>query len=1823
MAKKSFRKVLSLFLALAMIVSTFMCLATVTASAATEYMFSVGSSWTWFKETYKKTDMTLQAGKTYMFTLDMNFTDSSRLSIPIELLNVDRASINNSTDTTSYVDNGAPTTTGAYRRIITFTMAKDSQYFLCSFGSGNETNDGPVTYGRPALYNVNSLGLPYGSSLIDGYNSDTWLNTGSAQHFAQAAGKWNRRASGPATNTSGRATYDSSLFPAAMTFGEPDSIYDEDAYTNQGASQTARFTKGVASYLTYTNNNRKYTQGNEYEIGFDVNDVAASDVTVEVSLDGAAQTLTNATVANGKYTAGFIASATTSKIFVKIGKASGATELVIAKPYIKEYDDVAGELGTLNFIHDIAANTVETLDDNSFATDEKQWNRLSGSDTAKLRSVMLYDYSSITPANYTTGQRVTFGGYTWRTLRYHDYYDAGIVNGTTYKITLDYRGFTTDNLVVSANCSKTNESTVVDPVNRKLYYTFTASADADALQVDVATNDYSASASIGHIKMMALDASGNETGSSLIDDINIMTLDWSNSSTEYDRVWNTREKGSVNDGICKSSIPAGYFAENTAADKAVYFPEGSNNYQVIVYKDADLRLPAGTYRLIMDVADIAGSNTVQVRKGTDIGTTITPTLISTEGTTKTYEFTVDTALGFGLFMGNYGDGTNAAFAYKNVVVKKYVDGELVGPNIVEPMKSNNITIKSGTSRTSAESTKWTSLNFGSGNIKAVDVDEYFPDAIVTTGENVLVSFPEGYTWKSLVYSDTTLALESGKTYQFTVNTKELGGSNSTFAIHCQGTMGKNIYNDSDYMTDCSNVLNGTVRTVTFTMAKTVTNVAIRIGNYSGNSDVAVVFANPKLVDVNGTDANLIAGMTADTVVINTSSNLVNRKWKSLGYASSGTASTMFKNALPENYFTAPVSKMVYINEATTAYNMVKTSALLKPSTTYTFEADWRSYAGAIPNVSISATNTSSSGFASKEATEIDQTGYVGLGHYTCTFTTQDDLKTDALRNIDIVLGATIKNNDYTHYGRGSLYFGNMTLKETGSDRNVLFNNDFSMNSEVKVTDSNNGSFAPKWEVGVSKNNGSRDLYNDIRILAVPANFFTNEGAAAENMMQFNGGSNDYIRQSFVLKSNTKYRLTYKYSYVNAASGNYVQLIDENNAWTSVTATKNTYDDATHLKTYEFTTLSNLRDTYSNAVLNFFIGPNGSDVKFYFGDVKLYELDGENTTGPNLVNNGGLNFGTENVTELEDAGAQARHIGTKATIGWDIQGTFEKNQSISVVPLTSESFPSYKPYAERLLDIVNMLIGKVASVVTGYTDLDNSGTVDLIDLVATKKKAANPSGVTVEADANTWKSNYVNGNNTTDTAALSTANMLATAVTGTTYYVDATNGSDSNNGTSTSTPWKSLSKVNSASLKSGDAVLFKCGEVFRPASISNTASLDTTAGVTYGSYGSGAKPVITGSLKNYTANTWTNESGNIWYTTGMGTSTCNDVGIVVYNYGSLIGNMKLTKAALAKNGDFFYRGPDDTKTGTGGKIYVYCDSNPATKYSSIEIGQNVDIISLSSNVTINNICIKYGGKHGMDGANLSNVAISNCQISYIGGAYGDTARLGNGVQLGLSASNCRVKNCYVTECFDAGLTFQDWNGGGTFSSINFSNNLVENCNYAIEWFGADSLGENTNETTFTNIYMTSNILRGAGYGWSYDERVGYEKNYDADNPTIGTLQTSLFRVGSNSLYTKLTDMYVYNNTFDRSKGGLIYWYWNQKNGDGTFPEYTQNGLHFYNNNYYQDTTDDNKILCFWREGFVQGISTAGLIEGAKRFESTDNPTGTCKFIIDDERVIDQS
>jgi parallel beta-helix repeat protein len=98
----------------------------------------------------------------------------------------------------------------------------------------------------------------------------------------------------------------------------------------------------------------------------------------------------------------------------------------------------------------------------------------------------------------------------------------------------------------------------------------------------------------------------------------------------------------------------------------------------------------------------------------------------------------------------------------------------------------------------------------------------------------------------------------------------------------------------------------------------------------------------------------------------------------------------------------------------------------------------------------------------------------------------------------------------------------------------------------------------------------------------------------------------------------------------------------------------------------------------------------------------------------------------------------------------------------------------------------------------------------------------------------------------------------------TYYVDATAGNDSRDGTTIKTSWKTIAKVNRSKFLPGDFVLFNRGCTWREQlTIPSTGTEGKP--ITFGAYGTGAKPIISGA-DLVGVDSWALHSGNIYVAT---------------------------------------------------------------------------------------------------------------------------------------------------------------------------------------------------------------------------------------------------------------------------------------------------------------------------------------------------------------------
>jgi PKD repeat protein len=109
--------------------------------------------------------------------------------------------------------------------------------------------------------------------------------------------------------------------------------------------------------------------------------------------------------------------------------------------------------------------------------------------------------------------------------------------------------------------------------------------------------------------------------------------------------------------------------------------------------------------------------------------------------------------------------------------------------------------------------------------------------------------------------------------------------------------------------------------------------------------------------------------------------------------------------------------------------------------------------------------------------------------------------------------------------------------------------------------------------------------------------------------------------------------------------------------------------------------------------------------------------------------------------------------------------------------------------------------------------------------------------------------------------------LPQALFGAVFYVDASRGSDANNGLSPETPWKTIARVNGfmVNFNPGDKILLKRGTRFTDSRIEITRGGTAGQHLIFGAYGSGDKPVITHPL-----------GGVVCVTPGIGHFTIEDL-----------------------------------------------------------------------------------------------------------------------------------------------------------------------------------------------------------------------------------------------------------------------------------------------------------------------------------------------------------
>ncbi|OHD57171.1 MAG: hypothetical protein A2Y33_09625 [Spirochaetes bacterium GWF1_51_8] len=317
-------------------------------------------------------------------------------------------------------------------------------------------------------------------------------------------------------------------------------------------------------------------------------------------------------------------------------------------------------------------------------------------------------------------------------------------------------------------------------------------------------------------------------------------------------------------------------------------------------------------------------------------------------------------------------------------------------------------------------------------------------------------------------------------------------------------------------------------------------------------------------------------------------------------------------------------------------------------------------------------------------------------------------------------------------------------------------------------------------------------------------------------------------------------------------------------------------------------------------------------------------------------------------------------------------------------------------------------------------------------------------------------------------------------TGTTYYVDSSAGSDTNNGLAPETAWKTAAKVNAAVFGAGDRILFAKGGIWRERIIPQSGTKD--GWLYYGAYGAGAKPLFLGSVEMNDSGSWQLISNQIWK---WNAALSEDAGNLIFNSEASAGVKKWTYASMSAQGDFYYEKG-------GGWLYLVSASNPALFYTDIECALGQHMIYRPnptyphmgahgiSNVIFDGLAFSYGGAGALRFQGVHHIRIADCDIMWMGGAEVDgqpQTRYGNGIDFFGIAYYCQAYRNKISYMYDSGISYQSINSPAAGVGLVFASNIISNCGYA-----GYELWLTTPDGEMNGVSFYGNTIVHTGGGW---------------------------------------------------------------------------------------------------------------------------------------------
>lgn len=410
-----------------------------------------------------------------------------------------------------------------------------------------------------------------------------------------------------------------------------------------------------------------------------------------------------------------------------------------------------------------------------------------------------------------------------------------------------------------------------------------------------------------------------------------------------------------------------------------------------------------------------------------------------------------------------------------------------------------------------------------------------------------------------------------------------------------------------------------------------------------------------------------------------------------------------------------------------------------------------------------------------------------------------------------------------------------------------------------------------------------------------------------------------------------------------------------------------------------------------------------------------------------------------------------------------------------------------------------------------------------------------------------------------------------------YFVDATNGNDSNNGTSEATAWRTLSKVNNFNFNtsSGNVVIaLKRGEIWREELKPNDGGTGENNRIIITAYGTGRKPRILGSNSLLgSSSDWSDQGSNIWRR-----SLSSAPFYVIFEKPGVATNWGYQQSSAgACNSDYkFYYG--------GGYLYIYSNGNPTSYYSFVENpARAFSIGEISTDyLTFDNLEVWGSFEAGIRTSGGDYTRITNCDIHHMG-----NVRTNDGDGLYIVSSYAYIGYNKIWECG----SHSSWSG--QYGNYKAKNNIWEH-NYIVNnyYTGIDLQHINTGGRTGGHIVRYNTIIDSLPQSTYYGTGVGVQvlgkrNNYSSvgwswltDIKIYGNIIVGHY-IGIN-IGSVCDSIYIYNNTLVNSR----FFFFETKTTGGEFTGTWTKPWHGWikNNIVYKSsgsvmdlTTDSNKVF----------------------------------------------